>query len=146
MFPFRHVLVAVDFAESSRRALDLAIDMVTGTETRLTVLHVCEVPAMIYADFGFSLVDVVGPLQEAAKAQLLKLMSEVRAKVPSAKHELRSGSAWEGTLAAAEKDDVDLVIVGTHGRRGIKHALLGSVAEKIVRLSKVPVLTVRAAS
>lgn len=146
MAPFRHVLVAVDFAESSRRALDLAVDLVAGTDARLTVLHVCELPAMVYGDFGFSLVDVIGPMQDAAKAQLVQLMSEVRAKVPAAKSELRTGLAWEGTLAAAQEDGVDLVVVGTHGRRGLKHALLGSVAEKIVRMSKVPVLTVRGAA
>lgn len=143
MSPFRHILVAVDFAESSKRALELAVSLVEGTDIRLTVLHVCELPGMIYGDFGFSVVDIVGPLEEAAKMRLIELMSDVRAKVPTAKSELRVGIAWEGILDAAKADGVDLVVVGTHGRRGFKHALLGSVAEKVVRLSKVPVLTVR---
>jgi nucleotide-binding universal stress UspA family protein len=143
MFPFRHVLVATDFGDSSRRAIEVATGLVEGSDARLTVVHVCELPNLVYGDFGFTLVDVVGPLEEAAKARLVEQMSDVRAKVPTAKSQLRTGIAWEGILDAAKADGADLIVVGTHGRHGVRHVLLGSVAEKVVRLSKVPVLTVR---
>jgi nucleotide-binding universal stress UspA family protein len=55
---------------------------------------------------------------------------------------LKSGRAWEQILDTAEKVDAGLIVIGTHGRRGLPRALLGSVAERVVRLSPVPVLTV----
>jgi nucleotide-binding universal stress UspA family protein len=67
----------------------------------------------------------------------------VQQKLPQAKAILRSGVPWREILSAVEDVAADLVVMGTHGRRGVSHALLGSVAEKIVRLSPVPVLTVR---
>jgi len=57
---------------------------------------------------------------------------------------LRSGRPWEEILAAAREGNADLIVIGTHGRKGLPRALLGSVAEKVVRMSPVPVLTVRA--
>ncbi len=59
---------------------------------------------------------------------------------------LRFGVASEEIVAAASDADADVIVVGTHGRRGLAHTILGSVAEHVVRLSPVPVLTVRAAA
>jgi nucleotide-binding universal stress UspA family protein len=55
----------------------------------------------------------------------------------------KRGAAWRQILLASEETGADLVVMGTHGRQGLSHALIGSVAEKVVRLSPVPVLTVR---
>ena len=56
---------------------------------------------------------------------------------------VRLGAPWEEILSVATERGADLVVVGTHGRRGFAHALMGSVAERVVRLSTIPVLTVR---
>jgi universal stress protein A len=57
---------------------------------------------------------------------------------------LRSGAPWQQTLEVAREIGADLIVMGTHGRSGLAHAFLGSVAEKVVRMSPIPVLTLRA--
>jgi len=143
MNPFHHVLVAVDFGPSSERALELAMKLVEGSDARLTLVHVAEVPPLAYAGLTFSAADIIGAVEEAAAAQLAEKTKSVRARIPNATYELRTGAPWEAIVDVAATCKADAIVVGTHGRRGISHAVLGSVAEKVVRLSKVPVITVR---
>jgi nucleotide-binding universal stress UspA family protein len=140
---FRHILVAVDFGSSSQAALDRAIELAAKLDTKLTLVHVCEVTPMIYAGMEYPVADWLTPLQDAAKKELDDLAAKVKAKVPGVGTALRVGFAAEEILAVAASTGADLVVTGTHGRKGIGRFLLGSVAERVVRLSKVPVLTVR---
>jgi nucleotide-binding universal stress UspA family protein len=68
---------------------------------------------------------------------------ELKSKLPSAVAIFKKGVSWQQILAASEETGSDLIVMGTHGRQGLSHALIGSVAEKVVRLAHVPVLTVR---
>jgi nucleotide-binding universal stress UspA family protein len=72
-------------------------------------------------------------------------MAELSRRAPGARGIFKVGNPWEQFLATIRAERPDLVVVGTHGRRWLAHAVLGSVAEKVVRLSPVPVLTVRGA-
>ena len=82
-------------------------------------------------------------LEHAARETLKNaVIARKGTKVPIAAA-LYCGAPWEQVLAAIDQHNIDVVVMGTHGRRGIAHALLGSVAERVVRLSPVPVLTVR---
>jgi nucleotide-binding universal stress UspA family protein len=137
---FKHVLVATDFSDSSSRALDLALALARdGAE--LTVVHVCEVPA--FTELSGS-IDLVTSLTDAARSRLEEHMGPIRNSFPAAKAVLEVGTAWEQILAAAAVARADVIVMGTHGRRGFAHALLGSAAERVVRLSQIPVLTVPA--
>jgi len=142
MTVFQHALVAIDFSSCSHRALDLALKMIEGSPTKLTLLHVCEIPALALAGVGFTGADVVGGIIDAAEHEFEERLMTVRARVPRAIGVLRQGAPWEEILDVAQKGSVDLIVLGTHGRRGLPHAILGSVAERVVRLAKVPVLTV----
>ena len=144
MATFKNILVAVDFGESSEEALELAIDLAKQYRAGLTLVHTWEVPSYAYGALEFSAMDMLTPVQQAARGQLEDLATEVRRELPETRAVLAHGVAWQEILAAIERGKPDLVVMGTHGRRGIRHALLGSVAEKIVRLSPAPVLTVRA--
>jgi nucleotide-binding universal stress UspA family protein len=135
---FKRILVASDFSEASGRALELAVAMARESGADLHVLHVCEIP--LYTDAP---IDLVTPLAEAAQARLDKLLRSVRDICPAAKGVFKVGAPWEQILAAAGEVGADVIVVGTHGRRGVTHAIMGSVAERVVRLSDVPVLTVR---
>ena len=137
---FSHVLVATDFSEASSAALELAIDMARECGAKLTLINVCEVP--VFVEVGAQ-ADLVTPIAEASWARLGELQAAVDARVPGVERLQKIGAPWEEVLEAAAEIGADLVVVGTHGRRGVSHALLGSVAERIVRLSPVPVLTVR---
>jgi nucleotide-binding universal stress UspA family protein len=140
---FKHLLVPVDFGEPSQQALDTAIDFARRFDAQLTLLHVYEIPAYVYSGIGYATTDLFGPIENAARAMLTKVVGEVRAKVPGAKAEMRRGVPAFEILEAITELHPDLVVMATHGRKGVTHALLGSVAEKIVRLSPVPVLTMR---
>ncbi len=146
MTPIREILVATDFGECSKPALDTAVDLAEKLGAHLTVMHSYEIPSYVYTGGAFSSVDLVTPLEEAAQKCLDDTMKPVRERAPRAGAMLRRGPPWEQILDAAKELRADLVVVGTHGRRGLSHALLGSVAEKVVRLSPVPVLSVRGPS
>jgi nucleotide-binding universal stress UspA family protein len=142
---FRSILVPFDFGDASERALDLAMDLGRVHGSRLTLLHVCEVPVYAYTGVELSPVDLLSPLAEAGDARLATRVRELKVRYPEIAGVFKIGSPSEEILAAVVDMPCDLVVMGTHGRRGIPHAVLGSVAEKVVRLSKVPVLTVHAA-
>ena len=82
--------------------------------------------------------------EDAAKQQFEVALVALRKRVPGAKGILRMGPACKGILATVDEIHADLVVMGTHARRGMAPALLGSTTEKTVRMSKVPVLTINA--
>jgi nucleotide-binding universal stress UspA family protein len=141
---FHHILVPIDFDETSDRAVKTAIDLAGDVKASITLLHTIEIPQYAYANFGAALPppDLLSALEVAARRSLDQKLEVVRATVPSAKGIVTTGVPWRQILAAIDDRQADLVVMGTHGRHGLGHALLGSVAEKIVRTSPVPVMTV----
>jgi nucleotide-binding universal stress UspA family protein len=142
MKPFKHILVPTDFEAPSAEALDMAISLAQALDAKLTLLHVWELPIYPYMDFMLSS-EVVTSIEDRAVKRLTEGLEKVRNVLPNAESSLRTGVPWEGILSAIRETEPDLVVMGTHGRRGVSHVFLGSVAEKVVRLSSVPVLTVR---
>ncbi|HVY44402.1 MAG TPA: universal stress protein [Minicystis sp.] len=136
---FRHVLVATDFSECSRTAEDMAATLAEKFGARLTVAHVFEPPVQYDAAIAYLPID---DLRDVASKSLDDELARLRERAPKAERAFAMGTAWRELLGLVERAGADLVVVGTHGRRGVSRALLGSVAEKIVRLSPVPVLTV----
>ncbi len=141
---FRNILVATDLASdpASARAVDLAVDLATKLGATLTLVHVHEFPAVAQPHAAVNFAAFQASVLEAAGGALVALADSVRGRVPEAKAVLRRGRPWEEILAAADELRADLIVIGTHGRRGVSRALLGSVAEKVVRMSPLPVLTV----
>ena len=141
---FRHILVPLDFDETSDLALKTAIDLAADLKASITLLHTIEVSSYAYANFGAALPppDLLSALETAARRSLDQKLEAVRKVEPSATAILTTGVVWRQVLAAITDRRADLVVMGTHGRGGLEHMLLGSVAEKIVRSSPVPVLTV----
>lgn len=143
MTPFRHVLAATDFSECSGAAIDTAVELARRYDAALTLVHVFVVPVYPYMDIVPMAIDIETPAREAANEELQKTLTSVRTRYPNAKAVLKQGGAiWEQILAAAREVGADVVVLGTHGRTGVSHALIGSVAERVVRHSSVPVLTV----
>jgi nucleotide-binding universal stress UspA family protein len=130
--------------EALRRAIDLARPF----KATLTLVHVIDFPGYVYSAVPFADVDLFAQFESAARAQLDEAFRRVSLEYPHARAVMRPhggrGVPAEILLAIASVG-ADLVVMGTHGRHGIARALLGSVAEKVVRLSPVPVLTVHAA-
>ncbi len=141
---FKHILVPTDFGEPSHRALELALELAGTHGADLTVMHACEIPVYPYEGMGALHIDLLTPLEELARKKLDELVSSLSQRGRSSKSVLKVGIPWQEILEVVRETQADLVVMGTHGRRGVTHALLGSVAEKMVRMSPVPVLTVRA--
>jgi len=140
---FKHILVATDFSDCSARALDLGVELAQRFDAQLTLVHAWEVPNLGYGAALFFPGDMLTPLEQAARSQLSAATNALQQRFPSAKSVLSAGFASDEIIATAASVHADLIVVGTHGRRGVSHALLGSVAERVVRMSPVPVLTVR---
>ena len=141
--PFHRILVATDFGDSSGRAVALAAKLARAADAQLTVVHTVEQPGYIYADTGYPSMALFTAVSDSAKKQLNEEVRTLRHGGISVEGMLREGVAWEGILSAADASKADLIVVGTHGHRGLTHVLLGSVAEKVVQKSIIPVLTVR---
>ena len=89
-------------------------------------------------------VDVWTPVEQAARRQLENALAVVRSRLPAAEAVLTNGPAAAEVVAVADRVKADLIVMGTHGRQGVGRMFLGSVAERVVRSSPVPVLTIRA--
>jgi nucleotide-binding universal stress UspA family protein len=145
MTEFKRILVPTDFGKSSEKALEIAVDLAKKYAASLTLLHTYEVPVYAYEGMGYTAVNLLAPIQDRAQARCDEALKGIRERVPEATALLALGVPSDEIQKAIAEIQADLVVMGTHGRRGVSHALLGSVAEKTVRLSSVPVLTVRAA-
>jgi len=145
MSAFKHILVPTDFGKASERALEVALELAVQNGAELTLLHVYELLEKDDdLDFEHLPADRNRPFDQTVRQPLDAALASVQARLPAAKALVRSGHARERILEVTREQGVDLIVMGTHGRRGILHALIGSVAERIVQLSPVPVLTVRA--
>ncbi len=148
MWITKTILVATDFSPCSRDACDLAFSIAKRFRVPLVLLHVYEVPTTIARGLpSLPIADYVQLVEDEAKAALANEARRVSGKgvdvsTAALSTVLKSGNAYEQILEAARKLDAGLIVLGTHGRRGLPRAVLGSVAEKVVRLSPVPVLTI----
>ena len=142
---FRNVLVPVDFGEVADHALSYAIDLAKGTGATVHVLHVYTIPVYgVVPDGGFvTSPETAVKLSEAAQHGLNRLIDAHKAEGVTLNALLREGTAAAEIVEVAKEVSADLVVIGTHGRRGIAHALLGSTAEKVVRACAAPVLTLK---
>lgn len=137
---FKHIVVPTDFGAAAQAALDLGISLAETYGAQLTLTHVFGVP-MGYAYDGI-VSWPIDDLRRVATEELDKATVEAKSRFPGIKSYLGMGDVTQQILDLVAASRVDLIVMGTHGRRGISRVLLGSVAEKTVRLSSVPVLTV----
>jgi len=138
---FRKVLCPIDFSEHSLTALDVALKVVQQNDAALYLLNVAPIPAGA-AGFQPVPLDPYPYVEKDRREQLEKLAQE---RIPATvRYEMlvTSGDPAERVLETARGLDADLIVMGTHGRKGLGHLVLGSVAERVVRESPIPVLTV----
>lgn len=145
----RSILVPVDFSASSKLALEYALELARALGGAIHVIHAWEVPAYLRPDLtvwagevSATLADQVRLGAEAAMREFSK--DNALDGNETVTCELLPGAPYQTILTVAEDGEFDLIVMGTHGRTGLSHALLGSVAEKVVRHASCPVLTVRA--
>ena len=142
----KNILVATDFSEPSAVALAYGRDLARSYGARLHVLHVIEDVMLRYsAEIGFALPELQADLEQAAQRDLNAQITDDDRKTIDLVTEIETSANIAGAIVAYAKDKaVDLIVTGTHGRGAVSHLLMGSVAERVVRLAPCPVLTVRA--
>ena len=140
---FKHLVVATDLGECSQPAVDWATQMALEGQAQLTLVHVLEVPIYQYGNDRSMTVDFFIPLGKLAQKRLAEALEVVRCRVPSADAVLGHGPPWSELLRIAEEKNADLLVLGTQGHHGVTRMMLGSVAERVVRMATMPVLTVR---
>jgi nucleotide-binding universal stress UspA family protein len=144
-FHLRRILVPMDFSDTARKALQYAVPFAAAFDADVVVVHVIQ-PYTVPAELGYMPPESMlsqRELMDAAREHLDKLCArEIGARARS-QVQVREGVPWQEVVAAAGETNADLIILATHGRTGLKHALLGSVTERVVRHAPCPVLVVR---
>ncbi|MBN2307645.1 MAG: universal stress protein [Candidatus Hydrogenedentes bacterium] len=140
-FDLERILFPTDFSELSNRALPYAASLCRRFDATLVLLHASEVPIVLPEFMPDTAATVGTEMEERAQECLERMRGELEGirVEPVAK----TGVAYREICQTVQEDHVDLVVMPTHGRSGFGHVLFGSVAEKVVRLARCPVLTVR---
>lgn len=141
---FRRILVPIDFSEHASAALDAAIEIAKESGGTVHLLHAYEIPLGTIPPYGVAVPDaVLAEVRDAAARRLEKAAQRVQgAGVACETHILHAPPA-QGIVEAARSFEADLIVMGTRGLTGLRHALLGSVAERTVRTAPCPVLTIK---
>ncbi len=141
----RRILVPIDFSEHSKNALAYAASLAELFKAELLLVYVVE--QILYpADFGFGQAAppiVVQELRQRSEKELDKLLHLPILKNLTARSCVRAGNPYLEIISTAEEEQIDLIIIATHGHTGVEHLLFGSTAEKVVRKAPCPVLVVR---
>jgi nucleotide-binding universal stress UspA family protein len=142
MTTFEHVLVPVDFEEPSECAVDFATRLASASGAKVTLMHASWVVASIYpgyppGDNGW----LVEDLASEARKQLDGIVAKVKETCPRIEGIVVIDEPGHAILKIADERQADLLVVGTHGRHGLSRLMLGSVAERVLRCSRIPVLT-----
>jgi universal stress protein A len=142
---FRRILVATDFAESAERALTCAVQLARRHGAELILLHVyMDLPA--YPEITAGQVEAIYEEQRRwIESALERRARSARGEGLLARALLRTGPAASTIAETAAEEAADLLVVGTHGRSGLDRLILGSVAERVVRLATCPVLVIKSA-
>jgi nucleotide-binding universal stress UspA family protein len=144
MIEIRRIVCPIDFSATSRRAADYAAELARTFAAELTLLHV--IPELNYPLRSFGMASSFPHLHEELhrRADEALLQEKLRLGPDVTIHtELSNGVAHAQVLECAKAVGADMIVIGTHGHTGLKHALLGSTSERVVRLADCPVLTVR---
>lgn len=140
--PIRKIMVPTDFSSYSDWAMQYAAMIAKVFKARILLVHVIEpftysvTDTLKVVDHFVALKTIAEPLLDNARKRLVK-------KGLTVETDLLDGVPYRELLQKSRQAGVDMIVMGTHGRTGVEHFLLGSVAEKVVRLSPCPVLTVR---
>jgi nucleotide-binding universal stress UspA family protein len=145
MIPFRTILVPVDFSEHAARALDAAIELAKHFGAKLHLIHVYPIHPIMVAPYEVAIpIDIEKTLREPANLKLRE-WAERAVKAGVAVETMAAGDTpAEAIVRHAQDIRADLIVMGTRGLTGLKHVLLGSVAERTLRTAPCPVLTLKA--
>ena len=143
----KKILCPTDFSENSEHALKYALALATLSQAKLQLFHVVEPISYPRSTELFEPVldevELTMKMEAAYQKQLEDQVAALKEEYPKITGKLVTGNTFLEIIQVARDDDVDMIVMGTHGRTGLAHVLIGSVAERVVREAPCPVLTVK---
>ncbi|HQU31204.1 MAG: universal stress protein [Planctomycetia bacterium] len=143
MITLKKILCPIDHSECSYLALKYAISLALKDEAKLYLMHVIDIRLYDTEIYKFSPYNITEINLDKIREDLIKSLPEGTSDVLEVETIVVKGIPFQEINNAATAVDADLIVIGTHGRTGLSHAVMGSVAEKVVRKAPCPVLTVR---
>lgn len=145
MKDFKTILFALDFSQSSDYAFQYALSLTRNYQARLLIVHIINEPVDLRGFYvpHISFEKLEQEIEEGAKKMMEKFCREQLGDYGNYETFLLPGIPYDEIIKKAEEQSADLIIMGTHGRTGLDHVLFGSTAEKVVRKSAIPVMTIR---
>lgn len=146
MITLKKVLLATDFSDCAKTAQEYATAFADQFQAELHVLHVVVDTSLMAAEYGSALSlppDYVEQVRNEAKKSLDAILADSVKRGGPGISAIREGNPPHEIVRYASETGIDLIVLGTHGRGGFMHLLLGSCAEKVVRKAPCPVLTIR---
>ncbi len=149
MIPFQRILAPTDFSEPAQIGLETAKDLARSDKAECILVHVVAPvraipPSGPAAHSGFELSAVMQDLEDAANSSLDEMVAQLASEGIKARSLVVQGTPAEEIASAAEQENADVIVIATHGWTGWRRFVFGSVAEKVVRLARCPVLTIPA--
>ena len=142
MTEFGKILFPTDFSESAENASRYALSLAKKYGSKVYVIHVIE-PFTYTTEFGLDFSAQLKEMEASARRLLDDIVASIKKTNLDVESVLITGEPFVEIIKYARKEQVDLIVMATHGRSGIEHMLMGSVAEKVVRKSPCPVLTIK---
>lgn len=145
MKDFKTILFAVDFSQSSDYAFQFALSLAKKYDARLLIIHVINEPVDLRGFYvpHISFEKLEQEIEEGAKKMMEKFCRAQIKDYSNYESFIVPGIPYDEIIKKAQEQSADLILMGTHGRTGLDHVLFGSTAEKVVRKSPIPVMTVR---
>jgi nucleotide-binding universal stress UspA family protein len=142
---FKKILATTDLSPESLSAVSYAAHLAEAQGAKLTVLHVAHSVSLAYTDFTppVSMAEIDKAIEESSREELERWAAHKLRKLPRVKLITRRGLTVEVVCEVAEEIDADLIVIATHGRKGLGRAVLGSVTERVIRDAPCPVLVVK---
>jgi len=143
MFKVKNILLPTDFSKTSLTAAEYAVELAHEYNAKLHVLNVLEKtpPILAIRSLDLSREKIIESIDADAQAQIDDCIKRIK-KIKNVEiiSVIRKGIDYEEIIKYSKEKKIDMIVIATHGRTGILHTLLGSVAEKVIRYSKIPVL------
>lgn len=142
----RKILIPIDFSEASRRAMRYGLEFARDLGAEATLLHAYALPNAVLPDGSVILADaqLLASVVDEVDRLMRSALEEAALFDAPVSSQTVQGDAAKEIVRVADEGGYDLIVMGTHGRTGVRRLVMGSVAEKVVRTSNVPVITARA--
>jgi nucleotide-binding universal stress UspA family protein len=142
---FKHIVATTDLSPESFSAVSYAAHLARSQGSKLTVVHVAHSTSLVFTDFAppIDMVNIDAAIEQAAVEQLDEWVARHLHNVPRVDVTVRRGITHEVICEVAKEVDASVIVIATHGRKGIGHLFLGSVAERVIRDAPCPVLVVK---